>query len=79
IYNDGGTYHLVVRDTVITDNTANEGGGGIFYVSNNRLGTMTLDGVVVARNPSAGFETAGLPGIFYLGNGDPVITDSTLR
>ncbi len=79
IYNDGGTFHLTVRGSVITDNTANEGGGGIFYVSNNRLGTMTLDDVVMARNPSLGFETAGLPGIFYLGNGNPVITGSSLR
>lgn len=79
IYNDGGTFHLRVEGTIITDNTANEGGGGIFYVSNNRGGTMTLTDVVMARNPSAGFETAGLPGIFYLGNGDPVITGSTLR
>ena len=79
IYNDGGTYHLVVRGTVIADNSANEGGGGIFYVSNNRAGTMTLDGVVMARNPSLGFETSGLPGIFYLGNGNPVVTGSSLQ
>ncbi|NNF54084.1 MAG: hypothetical protein HKN03_06520, partial [Acidimicrobiales bacterium] len=71
--------HLTVRGSVITDNTANEGGGGIFYVSNNRLGTMMLDEVVMARNPSLGFETAGLPGIFYLGSGNPVITGSSLR
>ncbi len=79
IYNDGGTFHLTVRGSVITDNSANEGGGGIFYVSNNRLGTMTLDAVVMARNPSLGFETSGLPGIFYLGDGNPVITASSLR
>ena len=32
----------------------------------------------LARNPSLGFETAGLPGIFYLGNGDAVVTGSSL-
>lgn len=79
IYNDGGTFHLVVQGTIITDNHAPEGGGGIFYVSNNRQGTMTLDGVTMARNPSDGFETTGLPGIFYLGNGSPVITNSSLQ
>lgn len=78
IYNDGGTFHLTVEGSIIADNTANEGGGGIFYVSNNRAGTMTLTDVVMTRNPSAGFETQGLPGIFYLGNGDPIITGSTL-
>jgi len=29
-------------------------------------------------NPSAGFETAGLPGIFFLGARKPTITNSTL-
>jgi hypothetical protein len=28
---------------------------------------------------SAGFETAGYPGIFYLGHGHPIVTDSTLN
>ena len=79
IYNDGGTFHLTVRGTLIRDNSANEGGGGIFYVSNNRQGTMTLDGVAMLANPSLGFETAGLPGIFYLGNGDAIVTDSVLQ
>ncbi len=78
IANDGGTYHLVVDGSIITDNHANEGGGGIFYVSNNLQGTMTIRNTTMARNPSDQFETAGLPGIFYLGNGPAIVTGSSI-
>ena len=78
IANDGNTYTLTLSDTVITDNVANEGGGGIFFVSNDRSGQLRIDGSTMTRNPSFGFETAGLPGIFYLGNGPAIVTDSAL-
>lgn len=74
---DGNDYHVRVLDTLITDNHANEGGGGIFFVSNNRTGTLTIDGSTMRRNPSDRFET--IPGIFYLGNGPMRITDSIIR
>ena len=34
---------------------------------------------VLDHNPSDGFQTAGLPGIFFLGAGPPAIVDSVLR
>ena len=43
IYNDGNTYILTIAGTVMTNNNANEGGGAIFYVSNDRTGTMSID------------------------------------
>ncbi len=79
IYNDGNTFTLTVAGTIIEDNHANEGGGAIFFVSNDRSGRLVIDGSALRRNPSDGFETSGLPGIFYLGNGDPAITDSVLE
>ncbi len=78
IYNDGNTFTLTVAGTIIEDNHANEGGGAIFFVSNNRTGRLVIDGSTLRRNPSDGFETQGLPGIFYLGNGNPAITNSSL-
>ncbi len=48
-------------------------------MSNDRTGTMTIDGSTLRRNPSDGFETAGLPGIFFLGAHDPTVTASTLE
>lgn len=79
IYNDGNTFQLSLCGTTITDSTANEGGGAIFFVSNDRTGTLKIDDSILQRNPSLGFETAGFPGIFVLANGDPQVTNSTIE
>ncbi|MCP4307621.1 MAG: hypothetical protein GY788_22665 [bacterium] len=79
IYNDGNTFTLTVIDTVIEDNHANEGGGAIFYVSNDRSGTLRIEDSTLRRNPSDGFETRGFPGIFYLGNGPIQVVNSTIE
>lgn len=79
IYNDGNLFNLQVCGTDMHDNTAVEGGGAIFYVSNDRTGLMSITDSILARNPSAGFETSGLPGIFVLAApGQPVIRGSSL-
>jgi hypothetical protein len=78
IYLDGNLYSLRVVSSTISDNRANEGGGAVFFVSNDRTGSMRLEHATLAHNPSDGFETAGYPGIFYLGSGPPQIIDSTL-
>jgi hypothetical protein len=64
IYNDGNTFTLEVCGSDLTDNSANEGGGAIFFVSNDRTGTLRIDRSYLSRNPSLGFETD--PGIFVL-------------
>ncbi len=67
IYCDGDGFVLDVAGTVIEDNRAREGGGAIFFVSNDRSGELRVDGsTTLRRNPSAGFETEGRPGIFVL-------------
>ncbi len=75
---DGNRYTLELFDTRIRDSVANEGGGSIFFVSNDRTGQLTITDSTLSGNLSLGFETAGLPGIFYLGNGPARIVDSTL-
>ncbi|MCW7538093.1 hypothetical protein OOT46_09555 [Aquabacterium sp. A7-Y] len=79
IYNDGNTFHLRIQGSRMTNNTANEGGGAIFFVSNDRSGTLGITNSSLSANTSSGFETEGLPGIFYLGNGAPQISGSTLQ
>lgn len=76
IYLDGDDIHLTVEDSTISGNRAREGGGAIFFVSNDRSGTMTIDGSRLTDNPSDGFET--LPGIFFLG-ASRTITDSVVH
>jgi hypothetical protein len=78
IYLDGNRFTLDLVDSVITDSSANEGGGAIFFVSNNRTGELRITDSTLARNPSRGFETNGYPGIFFLGAGLPQVTNSTI-
>jgi hypothetical protein len=79
IYMDGNAMTLRVAGTIIEDNHANEGGGAIFFVSNNRTGTMRIEDSTLRRNPNDGFQTAGFPGIFFLGSGAPVVVNSTIQ
>lgn len=79
IYNDGNTFTLDLCGTKIVNNQAREGGGAIFFVSNDRTGSLIIRDSYLANNPSEGFETPGYPGIFYLGNGDPQVINSTIE
>jgi hypothetical protein len=79
IYNDGDQMTLSIAGSLFAGNRAREGGGAIFYVSDDRSGTMTIADSTLRDNPNTGFHTAGLPGIFFLGAHSPVITASTLR
>ena len=78
IYLDGNEMTLELFDTVVRDSVANEGGGAIFFVSNNRTGQVFITDSTLTGNPSLGFETQGFPGIFFLGRGQPNLVDSTL-
>lgn len=80
IYNDGDTYTLSLCGVTIENNTANEGGGAIFFVSNDLSGSLRIEKSTLRNNKSGQFETAGYPGIFVLskdGN-KPLLTDSTI-
>jgi hypothetical protein len=79
IYNDGNTFKLTLCGTEISDNTCNEGGSAIFFVSNDLTGTMTIRDSVLRRNPKGTFETQGLPGIFVLAKEPPEIVNSTIE
>ncbi|KQV64239.1 hypothetical protein ASC64_15810 [Nocardioides sp. Root122] len=76
IYMDGNDINLVVEGSTMTGNHAREGGGAIFFVSNDRTGTLTIRGSRLEDNPSDGFET--IPGIFFLG-ASRTVTDSVVR
>ena len=78
IYNDGNTFALQLCGSDLNNNTAKEGGGAVFFVSNDRTGTLAISSSRLSANPSAGFETSGYPGIFYLGSGSPQVSASML-
>jgi len=78
IYNDGLVMTLRIAGTVIRNNTANEGGGAIFFVSNDLTGTVRIENSTLRANPSKRFETKGFPGIFFMGKGKPVVSGSKI-
>jgi len=85
IYTDGDTYDLTIAGSDIEYNTAKAGGSAIFFVSNDRTGHLTIDGSVLKNNTYApsGQPTdqhfQNYPGIYYLGSGSPVFTNSTIQ
>ncbi len=79
IYNDGDRMTLSVDGSSFVDNHANEGGGAIFFVSNDRTGTVAIAHSTLERNRNDRFQTPGLPGIYFLGARRPTITGSVLR
>jgi hypothetical protein len=79
IYNDGDAMTLTIGGSTFTGNHANEGGGAIFFVSDDRTGAMSITDSTLQGNPNDGFHTPGLAGIFFLGARRPTITGSILR
>ncbi len=78
IYNDGDTMHLALVGCTLRGDSAREGGGAIFFVSDDRTGTMSIASSTLVDDPNAGFHTPGLPGIFFLGAHPPTITGSVI-
>jgi hypothetical protein len=77
IYTDGNRYVVRVGGTLMRHNHANEGGGAIFYVSNDRTGTLHLRWSTLEDNVSERFSTR--PGIFYLGHGPIDVSHTIIR
>jgi len=79
IYTDGDQYNLDISGTIMRDNTAREGGGGIFFVVDADGGTLQIESSTLQDNPSGEFQNA--PGIFDSVNGkdtQPVVVSSTI-
>jgi hypothetical protein len=80
IYNDGNEIVLNVTSSLLENNKANEGGSAIFFVSNDRTGSITIKDSITRNNPRGTFETPSLPG-FYVIAKDPaqIIGSQILR
>ena len=76
VYADGDNFHVLLAGTRMTGNRAREGGGAVFFVSNDRSGVLEIRSSTLRDNPSNGFETD--PGIFFLGR-DQTVVDSVVR
>jgi hypothetical protein len=76
MYFDGNTFRVLLAGVTMTRNHAREGGGAVFFVSNDRTGTLEIRSSTLRHNPSDGFETD--PGIYFLGR-DQVIQHSVVK
>jgi polymorphic membrane protein len=76
IYTDGNLFTVRLVRTLMEGNSAREGGGAVFFVSNDRSGTLSIEDSTLHDNPSLGFEN--YPGIFFLGLRQPQVSGSTL-
>jgi hypothetical protein len=79
IYTDGDNYNVLIDGSIINDNYAREGGGGIFFVVDNNRGTLTIEDSMLHNNPSGEFSTAGYPGIFFHSSGHPIVINSIIN
>ncbi len=79
IYTDGDKYSVTVQGTIIDFNLAREGGGAIFFVSDNNTGTLTIKKSTLHDNPSKVFWTRPYPGIYFHSSGHPIVIDSTIN
>ena len=77
---NGNEIVLDITSSLLENNTANEGGSAVFFVSNDMSGSITIRDSITRNNPRGTFETPGLPG-FYVIAKDPaqVINSQIMR
>jgi hypothetical protein len=78
IYNDGNEIVLDVEGSLIEGNMANEGGSAIFFVSNNKTGSITIKDSITRNNPRGTFETPNLPGFYVIAKQPATIDNSQI-
>jgi hypothetical protein len=78
IYDDGNEIVLDVTSSLLEDDQANEGGSAIFFVSNDRTGSITIRDSLTRNNPRGTFETTGLPGFFVIAKSPAQIIGSQI-
>jgi hypothetical protein len=76
VYADGNDFRVLIAGSRMVNNYAREGGGGIFFVSNDRTGVLEIRSSTLRDNPSDGFESD--PGIFFLGR-DQIVVNSVVK
>jgi hypothetical protein len=76
VYTDGNDFRVLIAGTRMARNHAREGGGAVFFVSNDRSGVLEIRSSSLRNNPSEGFETD--PGIFFLGR-EQIVVDSVVK
>jgi hypothetical protein len=78
IYNDGNEIVMNVTSSLIENNKANEGGSAIFFVSNDKSGSITIKDSTTRNNPRGTFETPDLFGFYVIAKQPASIINSQI-
>ncbi len=78
IYNDGNEIVTNIEGSLLEDNQANEGGSAVFFVSNDRSGSITIQDSIARNNPRGTFETPDLPGFYVLAKQPATVLNSQI-
>jgi hypothetical protein len=78
IYNDGNEIVLNITGSLLENNKANEGGSAVFFVSNNKSGSITITDSITRNNPRGMFETPELPGFYVIAKGAAKVVNSQI-
>jgi hypothetical protein len=78
IYNDGNEIVLDITSSLLENNHANEGGSAVFFVSNDKSGSITIKDSTTRNNPKGTFETPNLPGFYVLASGPANVINSQI-
>jgi hypothetical protein len=62
IYNDGNEIVMDTESSLLENNHANEGGSAMFFVSNDKSGSIAVKNSITRNNPKGTFETS--PGFY---------------
>ncbi|MDB4975793.1 MAG: hypothetical protein JWN48_4134 [Myxococcaceae bacterium] len=77
IFNNGNTYTLSICGSKLEHNRANEGGGAVFFVSNDESGSVSITDSSWSDNVSGKFENYA--GMFVRASGAPKLVNTTLN
>ncbi len=78
IYNDGNEIVLNITSSLLENNTANEGGSAVFFVSNDKSGSITITDSITRNNPRGTFETPSLPGFYVIAKAPAQVVNSQI-
>jgi len=78
IYNDGNEIVMNLVSSLLENDKANEGGSAVFFVSNDRSGSIDITDSIARSNPKGTFETPGLPGFYVLAKGPANVVNSQI-
>lgn len=78
IYNDGNEIVMNLTSSLIEDGLANEGGTAIFFVSNDKSGSINITDSTTRNNPKGTFETPDLPGFYVIAKAPANVVNSQI-